>query len=70
MEIFFYPIWYKSFDPKFDVSAFRESIFSLSAALPLGPIKVLGHTIEPDLGFNSPHKVHAYNLLTWYTMVI
>ena len=42
----------------------------MSAGLPPGPIRVLGHTVAPDLGFNLPHKVHAYNLVMWHTMVI
>ena len=34
------------------------------------PIRVLGNTEGPDLGFNLTHKLHAYNLVMWYAMVI
>ena len=42
----------------------------MSAELPLEPVTVLGHTVGLDLAFNLPHKVHAYNLIIWFTMVI
>ena len=42
----------------------------MSAGLTLRPIRVLGHTVGPDLAFNLTHKVHVYNLVMWYTMVI
>ena len=66
----FHAIWYKSFDLKFEVPAQGETTFSLSAGLLLGPSWVFGHTVGPDLDFNSPHKVHAYNLVMWHTMII
>ena len=28
------------------------------------------HTVGPNMGFNSPHNVQAYNLVMWSTMVI
>ena len=40
-----------------------------STGLPLGPIKVLGHTEGLDFGFNSVQKVHAYNLVVYCTIV-
>ena len=42
----------------------------MSAGLTPRPIRVLGHTVGPDLAFNLTHKVHVYNLVMWYTMVI
>ena len=56
----------------FELPALEESIFSLSAGLPLGLTRVLGYTVEPDLSFNSPHthKVQTVNLVMWYTMVL
>ena len=47
-----------------------ESVFSFSVGLPLEPNRVLGYIVGNDFDFNSPHKVDAYNLLMWYTMVI
>ena len=34
------------------------------------PLRVSGHAVGLNLRFNSPHKVHSYNLLMWYTMDI
>ena len=42
----------------------------MSVGLPLGPIRVSGHTVVPDLGLSLPYKVHAYNLIMRYTMLI
>ena len=30
----------------------------------------LGHTLEHNLGFRLPYKVHVNNLVMWYTIVI
>ena len=45
-------------------------MFSLSAGLPLGPIRVLCYTVGPDLYFNSAQKVHTYKLVMCYRMVM
>ena len=44
--------------------------FYFLAWLPLGPITVLGLKIGTDFELNPPHKMHTYNLVIWYTMVI
>ena len=66
----FHPICYKSFDPKFKFLVLGKLIFTLSVWLPLGPRRNLGCTAEPDLSFNSPHKVQAYSLVKWYTKFV
>ena len=60
-DIFFHFV--QKFDPKFEVPTSKE-------LLALGTIRVSGHTVGHDLGFILSHKVHAYNLVMWYAMVI
>ena len=60
----------QNFSPKIKILVMEESVFSLSTWLPLVPVWVLCHSEGHKLGFDSPYKIQAYNLVLWYPMVI